>query len=132
MEGRRESVRSRTRSKRAKANKHRKGKRTVVSKEDPDIKHQNKHSTTQTNVVAHARGKSRASIQSAGGAEESQASLATEPIDWEHIGELIEQLPEIDATKVVRLHNQIITEEYKIDTKKIAKKIIETELMLYR
>jgi anti-sigma28 factor (negative regulator of flagellin synthesis) len=41
-------------------------------------------------------------------------------------------LPEIDATKVVRLHNQIITEEYKIDTKKIAKNIIETELMLYR
>ena len=65
-------------------------------------------------------------------AEESQASLATEPIDWERIGELIEELPEIDATKVVRLHNQIITEEYKIDTKKIAKNIIETELTLYR
>ena len=103
-----------------------------MSIEDPDIKHQNERSTTQTNVVAHARGKSRVIIQSAGGAEESQASLTTEPLDWKRIGELIEQLPEIDATKVVRLHNQIIAEEYRIDTKKIAKKIIETELTLYR
>ena len=103
-----------------------------MSKEDPDIKHQNERSTTQTNVVAHARGKNRAIIQSTGGAEVSQASLATEPIDWKRIGELIEQLPEIDATTVVRLHNQIITEEYRIDTRKIAKKIMETELTLYR
>jgi anti-sigma28 factor (negative regulator of flagellin synthesis) len=103
-----------------------------VSIEDPDIKHQNERSTTQTNVVAHARGKSRVIIQCAGGAEESQASLTTEPIDWKRIGELIEQLPEIDATKVVRLHNQIIAEDYRINTRKIAKKIMETELTLYR
>ncbi len=103
-----------------------------MSKEDSDIKHQNERSTIQTNVVAHTLGKSRASIQSAGGARKFKASLATEPIDWKCIGELIEQLPEIDAAKVVRLHNQIIAEEYKIDTRKIAKKIMEMELTLYR
>ena len=103
-----------------------------MSKEDSDIKHQNERSIIQTSVVAHTRGKSRASIQSAGGARKSKASLTTEHIDWKCIGELIEQLPEIDATKVVRLHNQIIAEEYRIDTRKIAKNIMETELTLYR
>jgi anti-sigma28 factor (negative regulator of flagellin synthesis) len=103
-----------------------------VSREDPDTKPQDERSTIPTNVVAHARSKSRASIQSAGGTRKSKAPLTTEPIDWKCICELIEQLPEIDASKVVRLHNQIIAEEYRINTRKIAKKIMETELTLYR
>ena len=39
----------------------------------------------------------------------------------------ITQLPNIDAARIVELHNRIIANEYEIDSKRLAGKIIDLE-----
>jgi len=42
----------------------------------------------------------------------------------------IEQLPEISAARVVDLHHRIIADEYKIDARQLAKKMLDLEKSL--
>ena len=46
--------------------------------------------------------------------------------------ESIEQLPAIDATRVVRLHHRIIAGDYEIDSGRLAEKLLSLESLLGR
>ena len=48
-------------------------------------------------------------------------------IDMGALESRIKQLPNIDAARVVELHNRIIANEYEIDSKRLAGKIIDLE-----
>ncbi len=52
--------------------------------------------------------------------------------EWQHIEELISQLPEIDASRVVRLHNSIMAGEYAVDSERLAQKLLTLETALNR
>ncbi|MDA1372047.1 MAG: flagellar biosynthesis anti-sigma factor FlgM [Proteobacteria bacterium] len=52
--------------------------------------------------------------------------------DWQHIEEVISQLPDIDAARVVQLYNRIMADEYPIDAERIAEKLLALESALDR
>jgi len=44
----------------------------------------------------------------------------------------IDQLPELDATRIVRLHQRIMSDKYEIDSERLAEKLLELEQALNR
>lgn len=71
-----------------------------------------RQSRTQRPAPVHARVKS-----------EDKQLLAS-------LREQIEQLPAIDATRVVQLHQQIMGEDYEIDFERLAEKLLALEQSL--
>lgn len=60
---------------------------------------------------------------------------AAEPVDETRLASLretIEQLPELDATRVVRLHHRIVSGDYDIDSNRLAEKLLSLESLLNR
>ncbi len=51
-------------------------------------------------------------------------------IDLEEMLAAIDELPSIDATKLVSLHRRIMNEDYRIDTQRLAEKLIDLEAAL--
>ncbi len=51
-------------------------------------------------------------------------------IDLGELRAAIDDLPELNATKVVALHRRIVNGDYKIDSKRLAAKLIELESAL--
>jgi len=49
-----------------------------------------------------------------------------------HLRESIEQLPDIDATRVVQLHHRITAGDYEIDSDRLAEKLLNLENQLSR
>jgi anti-sigma28 factor (negative regulator of flagellin synthesis) len=61
----------------------------------------------------------------------TSAPKATEPeIDLNELRAAIDELPELNATKVVALHRRIVNGDYKIDSERLAGKLIELESSL--
>lgn len=62
----------------------------------------------------------------------SQSALETqEPdIDLNELRAAIDDLPELNTTKVVALHRRIVNGDYKIDSERLAGKLIELESSL--
>ena len=54
-------------------------------------------------------------------------ALNSQAIDMGALESRIKQLPNIDAARLVELHNRIIANEYEIDSKRLAGKIIDLE-----
>ncbi len=57
------------------------------------------------------------------------------PVDTEQLARLretIEQLPEVNATRVVQLHQRIISNEYQVDADRLAEKLLNLEQLLSR
>lgn len=44
--------------------------------------------------------------------------------------EAVEQLPEIDATRVVQMHQRLLDSEYKVDTERLAERLLGLEAAL--
>ena len=102
-----------------------------MSRNDSDIDHLNEEgSAPKLDVVANLHDKTGASTPTATEPGKLPASPAGEAIDSRYIDEHIGQLPEIDAARVVRLHNEIMANEYKFDSRQIAMKLIELESAL--
>ena len=56
---------------------------------------------------------------------------AAEPdIDLNELRAAIDELPELNATKVVALHRRIVNGDYKIDSERLAGKLMELESSL--
>lgn len=56
---------------------------------------------------------------------------AQEPdIDLNELRAAIDELPELNTTKVVALHRRIVNGDYKIDSERLAGKLIELESSL--
>ena len=101
-----------------------------MSKNDSDIDQQNEeYSASKLDVVADLHDKTGTSTPTTEPGK-LPASPAGEAIDSRYIDEHIGQLPEIDAARVVRLHNAIMANEYIIDSRQVAKKLIELESAL--
>ena len=58
------------------------------------------------------------------------AALSTAGIDLTALEAAIERLPELDAARVVELHNRIVADEYKIDARRVANKLLDLESLL--
>lgn len=56
--------------------------------------------------------------------------LAAEGIDMAHLLTELEQLSEVNASRVVKLHDQIAAGEYTIDSRRVAQKMIDFEASL--
>lgn len=55
------------------------------------------------------------------------------PVDadaFRKLAEHIRQLPEMDATRVVNLHNRVLAGDYDIDSPQVAAKLLELESSL--
>ena len=57
-------------------------------------------------------------------------ALSSPALDLQMLKTAIEQLPEINAARVVDLHHRIIAREYKVDAKQLAKKMLALEKSL--
>ena len=57
-------------------------------------------------------------------------ALSSPALDLQMLKSAIEQLPEINAARVVELHHRIIASEYKLDAKRLAKKMLALEKSL--
>ena len=51
-------------------------------------------------------------------------------IDLNELRAAIDELPELNATKVVALHRRIVNGDYKVDSERLAAKLIELESAL--
>jgi flagellar biosynthesis anti-sigma factor FlgM len=61
----------------------------------------------------------------------SNAPKTTEPdIDFDELRAAIDELPELNSTKIVALHRRIVNGDYKIDSERLASKLIELESSL--
>jgi anti-sigma28 factor (negative regulator of flagellin synthesis) len=61
----------------------------------------------------------------------SNAPKTTEPdIDFDELRAAIDELPELNSTKIVALHRRIVNGDYKIDSERLASKLIELEFSL--
>ena len=59
-----------------------------------------------------------------------KVNLSTEAIDLNALEASIRQAPDVNATKVVALHNQVNSGKYEIDTMSIAGKMLDLESSL--
>lgn len=66
-------------------------------------------------------------------AREPAAPRSPEPdIDLDELRAAIDDLPELNATKLVALHRRIVNGDYRIDSDRLAEKLIELESALDR
>jgi len=82
--------------------------------------------------VSSLCGKRRARQQLMQASSEAGISVQINDTQWQHIEELIRQLPEIDAARVVRLHDRIMAAEYAVDSERLAQKLLTLETALNR
>ena len=78
-------------------------------------------------VVSSISGKLRSMKNNRSASPEDAVALNSQAIDMGALESRIKQLPNIDAARVVELHNRIIANEYEIDSKRLAGKIIDLE-----
>lgn len=53
-------------------------------------------------------------------------------IDLDELRAALDELPTINATKVVSLHRRIVNGDYKVDSERLAEKLMELEASLER
>ena len=64
-------------------------------------------------------------------AQRSKAEVAQEPdFDLSELRAVIDELPTMDATKIVALHRRIVNGDYQIDVQRLSEKMIELESSL--
>ena len=78
-------------------------------------------------VVSSISGKLRSMKNNRSTNSKDAVALNSQAIDMGALESRIKQLPNIDAARLVELHNRIIANEYEIDSKRLAGKIIGLE-----
>lgn len=64
-------------------------------------------------------------------AKNADASKTIEPdVDLDTLRAAIDELPELNASKLVSLHRRIVNGNYKIDSERLAEKLLELESSL--
>lgn len=80
-------------------------------------------------VVTPLNNHRRRSLQSS---KQQQSLPAPDPATLKRLRESIDQLPEINATRVVQLHQRIMAGEYQVDTDRVAEKLLNLESLLIK
>ena len=78
-------------------------------------------------VVSSISGKLRSMKNNRSTSSKDAVALNSQAIDMGALESRIKQLPNIDAARLVELHNRIIANEYEIDSERLAGKIIDLE-----
>ena len=81
----------------------------------------------QSSVVTQLSTRPRSRVQMT---NSDAVALSSPALDLQMLKTAIEQLPEINAARVVDLHHRIIASEYKIDARQLAKKMLALEKSL--
>lgn len=82
---------------------------------------------SKATVVTQFKGDRRSVTDSGPQPGSSTVALSSQAVDMSALESRIKQLPDIDAAKVVELHNRIIAGDYKIDSDSIAEKLMSLE-----
>jgi len=96
---------------------------TFVKKITPAASLSGKHQNTSQEMLRPVVTRLQAHIPSAPHSKEPD-------IDLNELRAAIDELPELNATKVVALHRRIVNGDYKIDSQRLAGKLIELESSL--
>ncbi len=78
------------------------------------------------------KGNSRAGTESRLRETGDTVALSSQAIDIGALEARISQLPDIDAARVVDLHNRIVTGEYSVDSESVADKLLNLERIIER
>ena len=84
------------------------------------------------NVVTAITGDGKSGTNKAVAKSTETVALSAQAVDLVALETTIKQLPEIDAARVVDLHNRIIAGEYKIDADRLADKLLNLEASFER
>ncbi|MDD9889976.1 MAG: flagellar biosynthesis anti-sigma factor FlgM [Gammaproteobacteria bacterium] len=84
-------------------------------------------SSANNNVIFRISRQRRSVGESQAGSSTGTDALSDPAIDVSALESRIKQLPEIDAARVVELHNRILAGEYEIDSEQLAGKLIDLE-----
>jgi len=109
----------------------REGSIVEVKKIDPNSTHiPPENRKAKNGVVSSLSRKPRSEKSNQTAISKDTVALNSQAIDMSSLESRIEQLPNIDAARVVELHNRIIANEYKIDSERLASEIIDLESSL--
>ena len=109
----------------------RKGSIVEVKKIDPNSTRtppENRYS--KKSVVSSFSRKLRSAKSNQAATSKDTAVLNSQAVDMGALKSRIEQAPNIDAARIVELHNRIIANEYEIDSERLASEIIDLESAL--
>ncbi len=81
----------------------------------------------KNSVVSSIGGQRRSVSQSQATPSKDTVAFSNQAIDMNVLESRIKQLPDIDAARVVELHNRIMAGEYEIDSERLAGKILDLE-----
>lgn len=81
----------------------------------------------KNSVISSLSGHRRSVAQTPTTPSKDTVALSTQAIDISALESRIQQLPDIDAARVVELHNRIMAGEYEIDSERLAGKILDLE-----
>lgn len=82
---------------------------------------------TKAAVVTQFKGDRRAISENAPQNSSATVALSSQAVDLSALESRIKSLPDIDAARVVELHNRIMAGDYQVDSESIANKIMSLE-----
>lgn len=85
---------------------------------------------TKAAVVTQFKGDRRAVSDVNSQNASATVALSSQAVDMSALESRIKSLPDIDAARVVELHNRIMSGDYQIDSNSIASKILSLESSL--
>jgi len=104
-----------------------------VNKIGPNTTHTlTDNKNAKNSVISSLNGQRRSATQTPASTSTDTVALSTQAIDISALEARIQQLPDIDAARVVELHNRIMAGEYEIDSERLAGKILDLESSLER
>ncbi len=83
--------------------------------------------SAKASVVTQFKGDRRSVSESDAPKTSATVALSSQAIDMSALETRIKQLPDLDAARVVELHNRIVAGEYKINAESIAEKMLSLE-----
>jgi len=109
----------------------RKGSIVEVKKIDPNsTRTPPENRKAKKSVVSSFSRKLRSAKSNQAATSKDTAVLNSQAVDMGALKSRIEQAPNIDAARIVELHNRIIANEYEIDSERLASEIIDLESAL--
>lgn len=82
---------------------------------------------TKAAVVTQLKGDSRSLSEAGTQNASATVALSSQAVDLSALESRIKNLPDIDAARVVELHNRIVAGDYQVDSNSIASKIMSFE-----
>lgn len=86
--------------------------------------------SAKASLITQFKGDRRSVSEAESPKSSATVALSSQAIDMSALESRIKQLPDLDAARVVELHNRIVAGEYKVDSASIAEKMLALESMI--